>query len=127
MQKFKDILKIGDAILIGILTVLTLGSIFVSDVIFEAGESVSVWVDGKEIYRLSLSENETIEVQGPLGTSVITVENGHAFIEKAPCPYKTCVKMGKISRNGEIIVCIPNRILLKIDGKDRHELDGITM
>ena len=119
--------KIGDVILIGLLICLTLGSILMTDVLFEPGESVSVIVDGKEMYRLSLSENRTIDVQGPLGPTVIQVEKGHAFIQKAPCPYKTCIKMGKINRSGDIIVCIPNRILLKIEGKNRRDLDSITM
>jgi hypothetical protein len=127
MQSLKEILKVGDVVVIGLLMGLTLASIFMTDVLFEPGESVSVVVDGKEMYHLSLSENQTIEVQGPLGLSVIKVEKGHAFIQKAPCPYQTCVKMGKISRSGDIIVCIPNRILVKIEGKDRRELDSITM
>ena len=127
MRNLKKIFKVGDAILIGLLIILTLGSIFVSDVIFEAGESVSVYVDGKEVYRLSLSDNRTVEVQGPLGPTVIKAEKGHAFIQKAPCPYRTCIKMGKISRSGDIIVCIPNRIVVKIEGKDRRPLDSITM
>ncbi len=127
MYSLKKMFRIGDVILIGLLICLTLGSIFMTDVLFEPGESVSVIVDGKEMYHLPLSENRTIEVQGPLGLSVIKVEKGHAFIQKAPCPYQTCIKMGKISRSGDIIVCIPNRIFLKIEGKDRRDLDSITM
>jgi len=127
MQRLKEVFKIGDVILIGLLMGLTLGSIFVTDVLFEPGESVSVIVDGKEMYRLSLYENRTIDVQGPLGTTIIKVEKGHAFIQKAPCPYQTCIKMGKIRRSGDMIVCLPNRILVKIEGKDRRDLDSITM
>jgi hypothetical protein len=37
------------------------------------------------------------------------------------------MRMGKIHRAGEIIVCIPNRILIRIEGEDNRDLDGITM
>lgn len=127
MRKIGETLKIGDYFLVGIHCLGILLSFFVFQVLPEQGRFATVSVDGKEIYRLSLSESREIVVHGPLGESVIHVENGSVWIVNAPCPQKICMRMGKIHRAGEIIVCIPNRILIRIEGEDNRDLDGITM
>jgi len=88
---------------------------------------VSVSVNGREVDRFPLSENRNLSVQGPLGKTLIRVKDGKVWVAKAPCPQKICMKMGKISRSGEIIVCIPNRVFIKIEGNTEQNLDGITM
>ena len=127
MHNIRRMLKIGDLILIGVLCVTIGASVFVFRMLHGQGETVSVYVDGKPIYRLPLSTNTQVQVSGPLGVTDIDVKDGHVFVRKAPCPHKTCMKMGRIHRSGEVIVCVPNRIFIKIEGKSKRDLDGITM
>ena len=123
----KDILKIGDIVLAGAVGLSILLSFFIFRFVQEEGQTVSVFVDGRQTHHLSLKDVRQIHVRGPAGVTTIHVENGYAWIDEAPCPQKICMRMGKISRTGEMVVCVPNRILLKIDGKDARNLDGITM
>ncbi|NIQ96240.1 MAG: NusG domain II-containing protein, partial [Desulfuromonadales bacterium] len=46
----------------------------------------------------------------------LEIENGTARIVDSPCPYKVCISMGEISRRGEIIACVPNRLLVQVAG-----------
>ena len=127
MQKLKSVLKIGDFIIIGILSLLIILSFLVYRILPDRGRSVFISVNGRQVYRLSLSTSREISIKGPLGETRIHVEDGRVWVTKAPCPHKICVKMGKISRSGEIIVCVPNRILIEVEGGEEREIDSITM
>jgi len=127
MVTLKSMLKIGDLVLIGTLCILIFMSYFLFQIVMGQGETVSVYSDGRLMYRLSLSKNTEIHVQGILGVSKIRIENRQVYIFNAPCPHKICMTMGKVSRAGQVLVCIPNKLYVRIDGRDTRDLDGITM
>ena len=89
------------------------------------GAQAVVTVDGKEIGRYPLSKNGTFPLNG--GTNILVVENGEAWVSEANCPDKVCMGMGKISRNGEFIACLPNRLLVVVEGAaEDSPVDGMT-
>jgi len=87
------------------------------------GDTVLIQVDGKDFLRLSLSENKIIAVPGP-GVSIIEIKDGRVRMLSSPCPDKLCIKEGYIDKAGQVIICIPNRIVIKIEG--RAGLDALT-
>lgn len=91
------------------------------------GSMVYVTVDGKEIAGYPLSKDSEIEITGYLGgTNILKIEKGSACILDADCPDKLCVHMGKISRNGQSIVCLPHRVIVTVDGKSDGEPDAVV-
>ena len=48
------------------------------------------------------------------GTNHLIIENGTAYFSEASCPDKVCVHQGRVSQNGELIVCLPNRVIAKV-------------
>lgn len=78
------------------------------------GQTVTVSVDGREVVTLPLSEDR--EYPLPDGT-VVVVRDGAAWVEKATCADKLCEEMGKISSEGQTVLCLPNRISLVISGE----------
>ena len=89
------------------------------------GAQAVVTVDGKEIGRYPLKKNGTFPLNG--GTNILVVENGEAWVSEANCPDKVCMGMGKISRNGEFIACLPNRLLVVVEGAaEDSPVDGMT-
>lgn len=123
----KNIIKFGDYFIIGIIILIIILFLTVFKFLQDRGHLCTVSVGGKEIYRLSLSENKEISVQGPIGETKMKVANGSICITEAPCKQKICKKMGKISHSGEIIVCIPNKIIIHVKSGYEQNLDGITM
>ena len=63
-------------------------------------------------------------VSGPLGIAYLVVEKGRAHLENAPCPLKICEAMGSIDESGDLIVCLPNRIVVKVGGPEK--VDAIS-
>ncbi len=86
-----------------------------------SGASVVVFVDGEETERYPLDKNGTFQLNG--GTNTLVIENGYAWLSDAQCPDQLCVHMGKIHNSSGIIVCLPNRLYVTIEGVDDPNVD----
>ena len=85
------------------------------------GSEVRVMVEGKEIGVYSLSKDREYSLNG--GTNTLIIKDGKAYMTDADCPDKLCVRQGKISRNGETITCLPNKLTVTvIDEKGEVDL-----
>ena len=117
----------GDSILTVFLVLVSLVSIAWVQVWSDGGKHVVVDVDGHHVLELSLNRNVTTSVTGPLGETVVRVENGAVSVQESPCPHGYCKLMGPISHRGEIIVCAPNHVMITIHGgNDSDAYDGVT-
>ena len=100
--------------------------VFLSNIIFTKGNVVIVSVNGKEINRFSLLQNTTYKID-EYGHNTLIIENNAAWIESANCPDKLCINHGKISKSGECIICLPNKLVIKITNDNEvNTLDGIA-
>ena len=80
--------------------------------------------DKTVLERLDLSKNTAYTiVTDPLagetepGKNYLVIENGKAWISEANCPNQDCVQKGKITQNGEMLVCLPHRVTVSIVGE----------
>jgi hypothetical protein len=80
-----------------------------------------------ELYAVvEMKQRKTMTVPGALGYSVIEIdENGARFIETAG-PDTSCIEQGYITDAGEMAVCVPNRVLIRVIGKSDMETDFIS-
>jgi hypothetical protein len=75
---------------------------------------------GGKVYReLSLSRNQTIEVPGPLGVSIVAIENRRVRIASDPSPRQYCVRQGWLQQAGEIALCLPNQVSVELVGSHK--------
>ena len=86
------------------------------------GPCAVVTIGGEEIGRYPLNEPGIFVLNG--GTNTLVVRDGVAWMEEAKCPDKICMAMGKISRNGEFIACLPNQLLVVIEGGESSQVDA---
>ncbi|MBN1698857.1 MAG: NusG domain II-containing protein [Spirochaetales bacterium] len=79
-------------------------------------------------YIYGLQNNEVVDIEGPMGTTRVLIENGAVRVLSSPCPMKICMKKGPISQAGEWIACLPNAILIRITGvnHERPEIDSVS-
>ena len=88
-----------------------------TEVVIEA--SGSQW-----IYPLSVDRQET--VRGPLGDTIVVIRDGKAFVQDSPCPDKLCVHMPAISRPGQWIACLPNKVFVRVRGTSAEQVDDLS-
>jgi len=67
-------------------------------------------------YPLHNEKTVHFSAGGEIGTSDIIIENGEVAISESPCSTKRCVLAGHKHRIGDMLVCLPNRILVAIRG-----------
>jgi len=127
MQSVRHMLSKGDVVLIGIFLILFILSFFLLRYFPQTGSLVTISVNNKPLYSFSISEDRDITISGPIGDTNLRISENRVWITEAPCPHKICKKMGKIGRAGEIIVCIPNKIFIEVEGTQDSPVDGITM
>ncbi len=87
------------------------------------GEKVIISVDKTNNFVYPLNQDKEIIVNGKLGAAKVVIRDGRVRILNSPCPLKICEKKGWISKKGDFIICIPNRVVIKITGK---EYDAVT-
>jgi hypothetical protein len=80
------------------------------------GAQAVVTVAGTERARLDLAVARSYRAAGPLGETEIVVEEGAARIAASPCRGKICIRMGRARRAGQLLVCVPNRVTVRIAG-----------
>ena len=89
------------------------------------GDLVVVKVNGEIYGKYSLSKDRTITVNRDGHMNKITIKGGKVQVSKSSCKNQVCVKQGSISTTHQSIVCIPNRVVVSIEGKD-GEYDVIS-
>lgn len=75
---------------------------------------------GNTIYAtLSLDQERTLDIHGPLGDSRIVVHHGQVRFERSPCTNQYCVHQGWLSRAGQVAICLPNQVSLELLGNKK--------
>ena len=89
----------------------------------ESAAHVEVYVGSTPIETLPLSKGGTYPIGGHL---TVRVENGSVRITDADCPDRYCVRMGSIDSPGQMLVCLPNQIVVRIVGTGETEVDAVV-
>ena len=84
------------------------------------GAYVKVTVNGSFYGNYPLGIDGTFDING---TNRLTIKDGYAYMEEADCPDGLCMKMGKISRNGQSVICLPNKVVVEIVDESRNKVD----
>ncbi len=91
-----------------------------------SAEKVFVIETDTDAIRIESGVDQQVTVMGANGPAVIEVSGHRARIVESLCPHEAW-HQGWISRPGEIKACLPNRVILKIEGSDNGlNLDGVT-
>ncbi len=119
-------IKKQDAILAACLVLVSVIIFLIIHFTMEDGERVVVYQDSEEMTSYDLNSDGEYEINTDAGTNVLVIEDGKAYIKEADCPDGLCIKMGKISKSGENIVCLPHKLVIQIEGGEEVELDAVS-
>lgn len=88
-----------------------------------AGGWAVVTVDGAETARYPLDRDQTVTIGGE-AYNILRISGGEAAVIEANCGDHTCVRTGTVSREGETIVCLPHRLVVRIEGGGASGFDA---
>ena len=88
---------------------------------------VEISIDGELYGRYNLEEEQKIEIHD---TNLVEISEGTVKMIWASCPDQLCVHHKKISKDGESIICLPNKIVVSVTGSDEgseeNEFDAVA-
>lgn len=81
-----------------------------------AGGWVRVEVAGEFYGEYPLTETRVVDLDGPTGRTVMEIHDRAVRITAAPCLNQCCRRRGAVNQAGQLIVCVPNRVLISVAG-----------
>lgn len=71
---------------------------------------------GQVVYRKPFKDvpDGIIPVTGPLGVTQVEVAGGKVHVLHSPCDNHICMNTGWISQEGQIIICMPNQVVVQL-------------
>ena len=90
-------------------------------------ERVRVYQDGNQIADYPLAEDLVTAISyEEEHYNLLLIEDGKVSVSDADCPDQLCVKQRSISGNGESIICLPHKLVVKVESEEERKLDAIT-
>lgn len=90
------------------------------------GAYVQVKQNNKIIAVYPLNKDATYEFSNFFGSNTLVIKDGKAYVTDSTCSDKTCEHMGKIFRNGEMIICLPHELFIEVINDGEVDYDAIT-
>ena len=85
------------------------------------GTRVVVTNGEQTLFTAPLDQPRSVDLNGPLGQTHLVIDDQGARITSSPCPRKICISMGTARHAGDLLACVPNRILVYIDSPAAEE------
>lgn len=79
--------------------------------------AVQVYQDGVLLWEHPLDRDGEFQVSGSY-ENLVVVKDGRVAVTESTCPGGDCVHSGWISAPGRSIVCLPNRVEVRLTGGD---------
>ena len=92
------------------------------------GQIAVVTVDGETVYQVDLSEVDAPyqkEIVTKYGKNILLIKKGSISVFDADCENKECIKMGEIVSSAYPIVCLPHRLVIKI--QKEGDVDAVSV
>jgi len=126
---FRKNMKMADVILAIIVAGIAL-AIFLLNVFNGLGRDsrvVCIFQNGELVDRYVINEEslQSKEYSSEWGSNTVNIEKGIVYINQSTCPDHLCERMGRISKSGQVITCLPNRLQIVIEG-DEPENDALN-
>lgn len=117
-------IRFFDVIFLLVFSAVVAGSFFLAGSKKSSGAELVVKTPkGRFIYPLN--KNAELDFEGGIGHTKVTIQDGQAWVTESACENKNCIFMGKLSRSGDFAACLPNAVILTVEGPD-EEFDAIV-
>lgn len=120
--------KADKYLIIGILLIAALSFLGIKIFMNGSADKIRITIDGELYEEVSLDKNQTIiiETPGEEGSNTLEVKDGYAKMIDSNCPDHLCEQQHRISKKGETIICLPNKVIVEVQSEEEPEIDGVA-
>ena len=117
----------GDALVLALilLAAIGLGGVFLFPGAVDNQVTVEIRQGGRLLESHPLSQDWTATVEGDYQNRIVC-RDGAVWVEHSTCPGGDCMHSGKISASGRAIVCLPNRVEIRLVGGRPDQVDMVA-
>jgi len=76
------------------------------------------------IWRYRLPATRVLRFEGSAGPFFLELDGGVVRIRETHCPDKLCQEMGPLHKTGQVMICVPQRIEIRLEGGE-PEVDAV--
>ena len=98
-------------LIIGLILFTVISAIFIYNESDSDNLYVEISIDGEIVNKIQLDKDFTTVL--PSGNRLV-IKDSKVTIDDANCPDKLCVKQGSIHKPNESIICLPNKLVVRI-------------
>ena len=80
------------------------------------------------VFLYTLDQPRQLAMEGPIGETLIEIDEGRVRVIESPCRDKICIAAGWLETGSQWAACLPNRVFVRVEGKqhDHDEVDAQT-
>ena len=88
-----------------------------------SANTVKIYVDSKEYatYVFSDEYEKIVTITTEEGYNQIKLQSGSVQMIDSDCPGHDCMRMGKISHAGDVLTCLPHKVMIVLEGGDSFD------
>ena len=80
------------------------------------GATVTVTVNGEVYGQYPLSKDARVEIRHGEDYNLLEIREGKAYVSEANCPDGICAAHRPVFREGESVICLPHRVVIRVEG-----------
>lgn len=109
---------------------LIIASLFICVILFlifynpNIPTTATIYYEDKILQNIDLNIDKVYEVKGDLGIVKIEVKKKSVKIIEENSPNHICSKQGSISKGYQSLICLPNKIIVKINNTN-NDIDAV--
>jgi len=82
-----------------------------------SGETAMAVIKVKDAeYIYPLNQPRELEFMGAIEKAHLVIHDGCIEFVESPCRDKICIHMGQARKEGDFLACLPNRIIVTVEG-----------
>lgn len=78
------------------------------------GYNVKIRVEGEVLKELPLSEDTIYVCKTSLGSNTVVIKDKAVYVVDADCPDKICEDYKPINEVGDVIICLPHKLVVEV-------------
>lgn len=80
-------------------------------------------VNGQIVDSVPLNIDAIIDIDG---TNILEIKDNDALMVFATCQDQLCTQQGYLSRGLQMIICLPNQVLIRVEGDLNSSVDVVS-
>lgn len=124
-------LKRGDLVVVLVLAIAVISWFGISKLGEEKNErQIVIETNGNVLKKIPMEDGmklQDIHINLENGKYIdLAVDENGVYVKDVICPDKLCQKTGLVSKVGQSIVCLPNKVVAYVEGKSESEVDDVS-